>query len=141
MQFCSESLKSVNFNFFVKSYCLQTGKLYLFILCLFFLADGFSQQNPGPLSNLRSKEISTKINALRLDSSSIIPNTVTIKDVPFGAYSIDYVNALLVWKATNLPDSVYITYRVFPFKLNNVARHFNYDSIRFNFSEEKPLCF
>jgi hypothetical protein len=141
MQFCRESLKSVNFNVFVKSYCLQTGKLYLFILCLFFLADGFSQQNPGPLSNLRSKEISTKINPLRLDSSSIIPNTVTINDVPFGAYSIDYVNALLVWKATNLPDSVLITYRVFPYKLNSITRHFNFDSIRFNFSVENPYVF
>ena len=46
-----------------------------------------------------------------------------------------------MWKGNNLPDCVLIIYRVFPFKLNSVTRHFNYDSIRFNFSTEKPYVF
>ncbi|MDP4285782.1 MAG: hypothetical protein Q8891_15300 [Bacteroidota bacterium] len=121
---------------------MQTGKLYLFILCLFFIADGFSQKNPGSLSNLRSKIISTHLNPLRLDSNSIIPNTVIINGVPSAAYSLDYVNSLLVWKKpTQLPDSVLITYRVFPYRLNSITRHFNFDSIRFNFSVESPYVF
>ncbi len=48
---------------------------------------------------------------------------------------------MIVWKSSNLPDSVLITYRVFPYKLNAVTRHLNYDSIRFNFALEKPYVF
>jgi hypothetical protein len=120
---------------------LKPGKLYLLILCLFFFADGFSQQNPAALSNLRSKKISSKISLFAIDSNSIIPNTVSIKDVPADAYSVDYVNAFIIWKSNNLPDSVFITYRVFPSRLNAVTQHFNFDSIRFNFSPEKPFVF
>ena len=120
---------------------MKPGKLYLFILFLFFSINGFSQQNPASLSNLRSKKISTKINPLLLDSNSIIPNTVTISNIPFEAYQVDYINAILLWKSSYLPDSVLITYRVFPYKLNSVTRHFNFDSIRFNFSMEKPYVF
>src|SRR6185312_3695694 len=79
-----------------------------------------------------------KINPILLDSNSIIPNTVSIIGIPESSYTIDYVNASIFWNATNLPDSVIISYRVFPYKLNAVARRFNYDSIRFNFALEKP---
>ena len=76
-----------------------------------------------------------------LDTNSIIPNTVILTGIPGNAYTLDYINALITWKSGNLPDSVFITYRVFPYKLNAVTRHFNYDSIRFNFSAEKPFVF
>ncbi len=120
---------------------MKSGKLYLFILCLFFFEGSFSQQNPGALSNLRSKKISTKINPFAIDSNSIIPNTVMIRDMRVEDYTVDYVNALILWKSASLPDSVFITYRVFPYKLNSVVKHFNYDSIRFNFAMEKPYVF
>ncbi len=64
-----------------------------------------------------------------------------IQDVSSDLYKIDYVNAFITWKTQSLPDSVFITYRIFPFKLNSVKRHFNYDSIRFNFAKEKPFTF
>src|SRR6185312_16497035 len=121
-----------------KIFCLKPGKLLSFILFLFFYTNGFSQQNPASLSNLRSKKISTKIHPILLDSNSIIPNTVSLVGIPESSYSIDYVNASILWKSTNLPDSIFITYRVFPYKLNAVTRRFNYDSIRFNFALEKP---
>ncbi|MDE3183676.1 MAG: hypothetical protein KGM16_09685 [Bacteroidota bacterium] len=100
--------------------------------------NGFSQQNPSSLSNLRSKKISTKINPLLLDSNSIVPHTISIAGIPSSAYEVDYVNASVFWKSANLPDSVFISYRVFPYKLNAITRRFNYDSIRFNFAMEKP---
>jgi hypothetical protein len=106
---------------------------------LLFYINGFSQQNPASLSNLRSKKVSTKINPLLLDSNSIIPNSFIITGIPENAYTLDYINADITWKSKNLPDSVFITYRVFPYKLNSVVRHFNYDSIRFNFAREKPF--
>ena len=133
-------LKKANFNP-SKIHCLKSGKLFLLIAFLFLLSKGFSQQNPKALSNLRSKNISTKINPLTFDTSSIIPNTLIIDGVSFEAFSVDYVNASIVWKSNSLPDSVFVTYRVFPYKLNAVAKRFNYDSIRFNFALEKPYVF
>jgi hypothetical protein len=118
---------------------LKPERTYLLIVCLFFYINGLSQQNPASLSNLRNKKISTKTNPLLLDSNSIIPNTVILTGIPEDAFTIDYVNAAITWKSKNLPDSVYISYRVFPYKLNAITRHFNYDSIRFNFSPEKPF--
>ncbi len=120
---------------------MKSVKLYLLILCLFYFADGFSQQNPSVLSNLRSKKISSKISLSAIDSNSIIPNTVSIKDVSPNAYSVDYVNSFIIWNTNTLPDSVTITYRVFPYKLNGTTQHLNFDSIRFNFSPEKPYIF
>ncbi|MEO6905873.1 MAG: hypothetical protein ABI148_05895, partial [Ginsengibacter sp.] len=117
---------------------MKPGKLLTFILFLFFYSNGFSQQNPALISNFRSKKVSTKINPFMLDSNSIIPNTVSVIGIPESGYNIDYVNASVLWKSTILPDSVFITYRVFPYKLNAITRRFNYDSIRFNFALEKP---
>src|SRR5665647_2192123 len=105
------------------------------------IRDSFSQINPEHLSNLRRKYISTKTNPVHFDSSSVIPNTVSVTGIPNDSFHIDYVSALITFTTIHLPDSVYITYRVFPFKLNNVVRHFNYDSVRFNFEREKPFVF
>ena len=117
---------------------MKQERSYLLILCLFFYINGFSQQNPASHSNLRYKKVSTKINPLLLDSNSIIPNTFILTGIPESAYTLDYVNASISWQSKNLPDSVYISYRVFPYKLNALTRHFNYDSIRYNFALEKP---
>lgn len=120
---------------------MNSARIYLTIILLLLVREGISQINPGHLSNLRKKYISTKINPVHFDSSSIIPNTVFVTGISNESFSIDYVNALITWKSQSLPDSVLITYRVFPFRLNNVTRHFNYDSVRFNFESEKPFVF
>ena len=117
---------------------MKSVKPLSFFFFLFICINGFSQQNPASLSNLRSKKISTKINPLFLDSNSIVPNTIIIAGIPENAYHVDYINASIFWKSTNLPDSVFISYRVFPYKLNAVTQRFNYDSIRFNFATERP---
>ncbi|MEP6584021.1 MAG: hypothetical protein ABJA90_07130, partial [Ginsengibacter sp.] len=96
---------------------------------------------PAPGSNLRKKYISTKTNPVQFDSNSVVPNTVMLQGVDTSNYAVDYVNALISWKSLTLPDSVYITFRAFPYKLNAVTRHFNYDSVRFNFATEKPFTF
>ena len=116
---------------------MNSARIYLLIILWFFAYNCFSQTSPP--SNLRKKKIATSINPLRFDSNSIIPNTVYIEGINANVYTIDYVNALITWKASPLPDSVSITYRVFPFKLNSIVRHYNYDSVRFNFSAEKPF--
>jgi hypothetical protein len=109
-------------------------------MMLLLCGKGFSQIKQ-PSSNFRRKYISTKINPLHFDSSSIVPNTLIIAVVPDDSFHVDYVNATITWKSAQLPDSVLISYRVFPFKLNSVSRHFNYDSVRFNFAAEKPFVY
>ncbi len=120
---------------------MNSARIYFVIILLLLLQKGFSQITPGLASNLHKKYITTKLNPVQFDSSSVVPNTLIIAGLDTSDYAVDYVNALIVWKSANFPDSVFITYRVFPFKLNAVARHFNYDSIRFNFATEKPFIF
>jgi hypothetical protein len=96
-----------------------------------------AQPPVSPLSNLRSKFIHTHSGTIKLDSLSIFPNTIVIKDVAAGQYSIDAVNATLTWINKPAADSVWISYRVFPYKLNAVTQRLDYDSVKNNFLLEK----
>ena len=93
-----------------------------------------------PSSNLRQKWIHTRQDKVQLDTLSIIPSTFSISAINESAYSLDAVNAILIWKQKPSLDSVYVTYRVFPSKLNSVARKFNYDSIS-NYFLVQPFVF
>jgi hypothetical protein len=82
------------------------------------------------LSNLHEKYIPVTRGRIPIDSLSLIPNAFIVKDVPDSAYVLDWVNGTLVWKYPPPgKDSVLVTYRDFPYKLNAVARRFNYDSV------------
>ncbi len=83
-------------------------------MVMLLFKDGFSQTNPS-LSNLRKKYVTVKSNPVRFDSSSIIPKTVNIQGISSDSFQVDYVNALITFTAVHLPDSILITYRVFPF--------------------------
>ena len=118
---------------------MNSARIYVAIILLLLFENSFSQVKPDHLSNLRKKYISTKTNPVHFDSANIIPNTVFIQGISADSFRVDYVNALITFQTAHLPDSVLITYRVFPFKLNAITRHYNYDSIRFNFEAEKPF--
>ena len=107
-------------------------RIHFIFLHLLFAGSVFAQ-NPASLSNLRKKYISTQEAVIRFDSVSVVPNTLSIKDVAEGMYEVDYVNATLQWKLKPNTDKVFITYRVFPYRLNAVTKRFNYDSVRYNF--------
>ncbi|MEO6538518.1 MAG: hypothetical protein ABIT07_08620 [Ferruginibacter sp.] len=98
-----------------------------------------AQINPSSLTNLRKKYIVVKTPFQKLDSFSIAPNTFNILNVPPENYRLDEVNAILYWKERPATDTLLITYRVFPIKLNAVVQRYNYDSIRNNFFAEKPI--
>jgi hypothetical protein len=66
---------------------------------------------------------------MRLDTISIVPRTLVIAGVPDSTYHLDFVKAILYWNQKPPVDTVIMRYRVFPFKLNPVAQHLNYDSI------------
>lgn len=120
---------------------MNAPRIYIFFLLLILFYNGFGQIKPSPISNLRKKYISIKTNPVRIDSSSIIPNTVIVAGMSPDSIRIDYVNALVTFLGNHIPDSVLITYRIFPFRFNSVARRFNYDSVRFNFEKERPFVY
>ena len=118
------------------------NKIRLYILLpLFLLVHALYAQVTPPLSNLHKKYISTKDKVVRLDSMSLVPNTVFIAGVRPFTYTIDEVNATLTWIRQPASDSVLVSYRVFPYRLNAVVRHFNYDSVKNNFLNNNPFTF
>lgn len=116
-------------------------RLYAFGCFLFSAHQLNAQVNPSPLSNLHKKNISTKNRTVKLDSLSIVPNTVIIDLVPANAYKVDEVNGTITWISPPNRDSVSIQYRTFPFKLNAISRRFNYDSVKLNFLANNPFKF
>jgi hypothetical protein len=80
------------------------------------------------LSNLRQRTLAIS-DTMVLDTISIIPKTLFISGISDTLYHFDFVKAVLYWKQKPPLDSIKISYRVFPFKLNPVAQHLNYDSI------------
>lgn len=85
---------------------------------------------PPDLSNLRRKYIPVRNGRVPIDSSSLVPGAFYCKGVSDSAYQLDWVNGALIW--THPPadrDSVLVMYRVFPYRLNSVARRLSFDSI------------
>jgi hypothetical protein len=80
-------------------------------------------------SNLHVKKIATVRDSLLLDTASLIPNTVKITGVDTASYRVDFVRSILYWRAKPSEDSVILTYRTFPFKLNAVAQRLSFDSV------------
>jgi hypothetical protein len=84
---------------------------------------------PRQLTNYHRKTIPVHGGRTTLDSLSIVPGTFSIRDVPTGAYQLDWVNGTLSWEHPPAGDSVTVYYRSFPYKLDAPGRRFNYDSI------------
>ena len=84
-------------------------------------------------SNLRQKVISNISDSITLDTLSIIPRSLSIEGVDSSDYRLDFVKGLLVWRKRPVVDSLIITYRVFPFRLDPVAQRMSYDSVVNNF--------
>lgn len=89
-------------------------------------------------SNLRSKKIATDTLST-IDSFSIVPRTFFIKGIDTSFYRLDEINAKLFWKKKPELDSVEIMYRVFPYRLNAVAKRFTYDSVMNNFIAQPKI--
>ena len=104
------------------------------LLIVVFLVFAFCSKAQVPFqnkttSNLRIKKIPTASDSAILEKVSIIPSTFSIAGFDTSYYKLDYVRGILFWKKKPLADSVLITYRVFPMKLNSVVQRFNFDSV------------
>jgi hypothetical protein len=119
---------------------LKRPQKYLFILLLFFAPTTWAQKN-NAISNLRKKTIIAGEGSIVLDSNSIVPNTFFIENISPTNYKLNEVAATLTWLVKPTQTFVTVTYRVFPFKLNMAAKGYNFDSIRYNFSLERPQIF
>ncbi|MEJ7611822.1 MAG: hypothetical protein WKF88_11640 [Ferruginibacter sp.] len=75
----------------------------------------------------------------QLDSSSLAPGTLSIIGIAAEMYTTDEVNGSFKWKERPPFDSILVQYRVFPFKINSVARRFDYETVRYRFSAENPF--
>lgn len=93
-----------------------------YILLLLFFGHGLWAQ-VGNLSNLRSKTVKVQAGRQVLDTLSIIPSSVQVKEMPGGTvldstyFQLD--NNAVIWlpKAASVKEPVKITYRVLPFNL------------------------
>ncbi len=90
------------------------------------------------VSNLRKRKI-TANGIVKLDTLSLVPNSGNVVNYDSSYFSIDAVNAILQWKKSVIEDSVNVIYRVFPVKLNAVAKRFTYDSVLNNFIAEPSI--
>ncbi|MGH2552297.1 MAG: hypothetical protein ACRDEB_01205, partial [Chitinophagaceae bacterium] len=78
--------------------------------------------------------------SIRIDTISIVPNTFFIDGITAGDYRLDIVKSVMYWIRKPAIDSVRISYRVFPFKLDAAAQRMRYDSVM-NFFYIKPFEF
>ena len=100
------------------------------LISIFLIQAAFSQS----LSNLRQKTISTAGQSIRLDSFSIVPNSVKISNVEPSDYSVDHPSAMLFWIRKPSQQLVSIEYRVFPFSILAASRRMSFDSIFYRFN-------
>ena len=112
---------------------------YLLLLLLFCVQAVYAQKPSA--SNLHKKLLAVNGSVVKLDSMSIVPGSVSIENIAASTYKVNELTSTLTW--IKKPDTafVWVTYRVFPFRLDAVVKHYNYDSIRYNFSLEKPAVF
>jgi hypothetical protein len=122
---------------------LNQKRLNILFATLFFaVLESYSQfpvQDTKPFSNLRRKKMAAS-DTVRIDSLSIIPKTFSAEGISDTAYYLNLTDAYLTWRSKPLQDSVEITYRVFPYKLNAVTQRLNFDSVSYKFYQ-KPFQF
>ncbi|MEM6724405.1 MAG: hypothetical protein AAF598_10235, partial [Bacteroidota bacterium] len=96
--------------------------MLLFIL-LFASNLLLAQSSVDSLSNIRIKVFENISDSLELDSFSVVPTSLLIKDRATGEYLEDHYfrladNLLIRRIATDLPKGIEVQYRIFPFKLS-----------------------
>ena len=102
-------------------------KKHLLFHLLFFLSlQTFSQEE---LSRLRIKVFPVQEDTIRLDSLSVVEESVIVSAFSSGLaiskdlFEVDPVHSDLIWKNKPATDSIKVVYRTFPFKLARVVFH------------------
>ncbi len=108
----------------------------LLALCFALLA-GQAQK----LSNLRQRKIPVISGAIRIDSLSIVPGSFDVQGFTKDNYLFDAIESKLSWLSVPKTDSVVVSYRVFPYRLNSQAYRYRYDSIANYFKAAQSSAF
>lgn len=95
------------------------------MISLFFVAEAHAQ----PLNNLRQKTIITTNASIQLDSLSIVPLSLSIKNISAADYTINYTTAVLTWIKKPMVNTVDVEYRVLPFLIGAATRRMSFDSV------------
>lgn len=95
------------------------------MISLFFVAVAHAQ----PLNNLRQKTIITTNASIQLDSLSIVPLSLSIKNISAADYTINYTTAVLTWIKKPMVNTVDVEYRVLPFLIGAATRRMSFDSV------------
>jgi hypothetical protein len=94
---------------------------------LFFFASLRAQQSP--VSNLRKKTLAVHTGRTQVDSLSIVPGSLMVQGVADSLYQLDPVNGTLTWLRSPGVDSISVTYRAFPYRLNAPAQRMRFDTV------------
>ncbi len=84
------------------------------------------------VSTFRLRKVTTR-GSYKLDSLSILPNSLLINGYDSSYYDINYTKSTIHWKKNVPADSILIAYRVIPFALNKTIYRYNYDSVKNRF--------
>jgi hypothetical protein len=104
-------------------------KKYGLALLLSLLLQQLYAQN---LSNIRHKVFYAKSDTIFVDSLTLVPGTITVRNagskalVDSNSYILKPYESRLIWKTPPASDSVIINYRVYPFALVGEAYHKSY---------------
>lgn len=99
------------------------------LICL-CLSLALSSRAQSPMGNtVRRKGIATRPALQRIDTLSIAPGSLRIPGISDSAYSFDAVTATLRWRHPPATDSVWLSYRVLPVRLDDPVRHMRFDTV------------
>lgn len=93
------------------------------------------------LSNFRKKTIVVQGDRTKIDTISIVPNSLMIGLLDRDYFKVDYASATLFWLKPPPKQAYEVTYRVLPFDFTKGAQRLSFDSVfyRFGISGEKLL--
>ncbi len=114
-------------------------KIIAVALIMLISGNSFGQIISTNTSNLRQKKIAVQYPIQIIDTLSIAPNTLLIKNIPDSLYTKDEINGSITWKQKPAFYSIVVAYRVFPFKINAYSRRLNYELVRNRFEIENPF--
>ncbi len=112
---------------------MRAAQLILLLIVSLGINTIQAQQGSSILSNQRAKYVKPSLKHTTIDTSSIVPRSLTVVGIPDSLIEVDWANASIRFLQLPVFDSVLIRYRVFPGKLTAIANHMNYDSVMNNF--------
>jgi len=118
-----------------------------FVMCVVFFVFFFTKiahAQTDTLSNWRTINITEISDTLTLDSLTVIPSTVTIKNKASGNFLDNNIflitnNKLIFKEKIDAKEGLEINFRVFPFSLNAVASHKDTTTIFFGMNLSQVL--